>query len=391
MSLVDYGSDSSESGSESSPLTSTNGGPIPKPPSTTSASRHSLFNTLPAPKGASTANSSETSKPNSQLKRKKIFVVDLPKSTEDSDSDSEDHAAKKVKPATSGKTGLFSFLPPPKHAKPSLRREISDSSPNMSAEPWQTNEEETQSSSKPVVTKLTGLVPHSLTKKKAENKFAKDKGKDKLTANDETVEDNVDAPVSFFTLDTAVPPSSTISDSITLPAKTSTSISTTPDVEIPEDEGSTFTAAGPPMAADSTTQNYDYQDYYNQYYQQYYQQYGYDYNGYPAEEQSPSTDAPMDEKMLRRLAGKNAAAASSLSNIKEISRTDQLHMSAWEQANTSAPIPQGSSNIKFSSVHKRKHNLMFLAAQAREREHELQEKYARGKQSKKISATKYGF
>lgn len=56
-----------------------------------------------------------------------------------------------------------------------------------------------------------------------------------------------------------------------------------------------------------------------------------------------------------------------------------------------APSTFSSTNLDSNSLYKRRHNIVFLAQQARARENELEERYAENRRTKRETKSKYGF
>ncbi|KAJ3299206.1 hypothetical protein HK104_009739 [Borealophlyctis nickersoniae] len=375
--LAAYGSDSEddERQTPTSPLSKPQSKPSLKDSIAASAT---LFSSLPPPKGGNgraqraglssslPAPKQKSTNPTEQVKPKKVQIfVDLPKHPTDDDKDVDDEDARRKRNTVSGSGGgLFAMLPPPKSAPASAATTTSS-------------------------VKTVSMIPHSLTKKStvgatatkavpnnevasglqsaaAETSMRKDTMNEK--EEESAAEDDGE---SFFTLDTEEPQweaTDTLGPSIPRP----TIGPSTPALSASSQYAFSITAGGHSAS----------------------QQYAYDPNagGWdPGYSQYPEEALPDDALKILGHRAKDGPI-----QIKEINQA-QMMDNTWKleaAKNKSLEKPASMETFRHLAPNKgqkRKHNIMSLAFEAKQREHSLAEMAANRVASKKISQAKYGF
>ena len=101
----------------------------------------------------------------------------------------------------------------------------------------------------------------------------------------------------------------------------------------------------------------------------------------------------IDDEAWRRLTGKKRKTDIDLANIIEVNADDNLlTRDEWmlKSISEEKPMSQKKGNLP-SQQQKRKHQITFLAHQAKEREVELKNDWSAGRAKKLQSREKYGF
>ncbi|ORY04418.1 hypothetical protein K493DRAFT_333924 [Basidiobolus meristosporus CBS 931.73] len=274
------------------------------------------------------------------------FIVDLPKFEEEED---KTPTTVNKKP---GRTSLFDMLPKPKN---SSTKATTDLKP-------------------PNVSKGKALYdPHKSDARIQETKTA---SSPLASTNTEKIKS---APASFFPMDVKQKKPAQI---VEVQAENPVQDIVSEKPAGPEPAPVEYTAAS--MYAYDETNPYYYDS-------SAYSAYAYqDSNQYYQEDQ-PQEDV-LEEEAITYLMGRRAGRGqASAINITTINQQDQLH-----DPNMPTITSAGSSSFgqvpayKVSGNQKRKHNIMFLAHQAKAREAELQDFYALNKKTKKETQSKYG-
>ncbi|KAJ3088094.1 hypothetical protein HK102_009600 [Quaeritorhiza haematococci] len=405
----------------------------PAPPSRTAAkpatrvttARPSLFATLPKPKNDKSAASSAPTiaapASTAGTKRKVQIFVDLPTAeNDDGDADENEAGPKKARPSTSGGFGgLFSLLPPPKSSNTTTSTVTNDSSTKKS----KLSVEEGESKVPMLGAGGAGglMVPRKLKNapmKKAGPKVESNgvigKGKDEAADSGESE--------SFFTLAPTEPSWDEVS------SKDQTAQSVGPAVKPPTvtapDYGEVDVHSGVNANQDAfshPSSSYMYSSYaysqqayptatptgsteypmaYDAYAAAYYDPSAAAYGMYPAGDASTmagSSSAGLEPESIGRLQNlRERHKKEENIQFKEVKQADILG-DAWrlEAAKnlTKEPAPSSSSysHLKPSKMQKKKHNIMYLAFQAKEREKDLAEMASNAKAMKRESQARYGF
>ncbi|KAK9722377.1 hypothetical protein K7432_002725 [Basidiobolus ranarum] len=278
------------------------------------------------------------------------FIVDLPTYEEEEPENENKPKGLERKP---GKSSLFSMLPQPKNSSTSVKTDLTP--PSVSK--VKPTKKPLNASKQVVSNKVNSTLPAA--RKKIE-------------------EESEPVPTSFFPMD----------------FKQKKPIQTTElEYDYPVQNVLSDKPAGPELApVEYTAASMYAYDNTNPYYQDPSMYSGYEYqdpNYYNTEDQSP--EDTLDEEAITQLMGRRAGKEQASSfNITTINQQDQL-----QDANIPSKMSAGSSGrvlgAKPSGNQKRRHNIMYLAFQAKEREEELQEYYALNKKTKKETQGKYGF
>ncbi|KAG0205140.1 hypothetical protein BGX28_003181 [Mortierella sp. GBA30] len=430
--LAAYGSDSDDSGSEtttiSMPSMTTTARPAALVMTSASGSKiSSLSSMLPPPKTQSSAagkaaSSSSSSTSSSASSAKISKYSSLPTLESDSDSDDESEFRKKAKltaAANSGSKGvgaLFAMLPAPKNVP------ATGSGPSLSA-PSTTSAAGSSTAAKsafmPRTVKKIAATP--VTKKPATSVSESAKDKDE----DEEENEADGEPISFFPLGAAVTSLPSSSTSASSKAASNTYIPlffdkkplTTEEQEAQKATMVDVSATNEQYAYPSNEQ-YAYAG--NEQYayptndQYAYNQYNYSadgsatgmcgtdsyaHSGYEAQTSTGnrgSNTIELDDVGLQKLGMRKARDGPI--NVIDVYAKDQMsHAQQVRQAahasNTQAkPVDLSSiQHLKPTTGQKRKHNIMSLAYQAKANEQQLNAAWASSRQTKAETQSKYGF
>ncbi|KAF9171727.1 hypothetical protein BGX21_010252 [Mortierella sp. AD011] len=413
--LAAYGSDSEDSGSESTPVSTT---PRAQAQGAVSTSKSggdskitSLANMLPPPKSQSSSSSSSnnnisaskkvSSTPTASISSipKTSIYHTLPTLGPDSDSEEEESEfrkkaklAEKAKNAGSGVNALFAMLPAPKGSTSSLSSSASGSGKPASAKP--------------------SFMPRTIKKPTPVVK------KPVVAAADEEKEDDDDEdeePVSFFPLGsavTAVPASSTAGKTASnsyIPLFFDKKPLTTEERQAQNQESVDVSITNEQYAY-PTNDQYAYDEQYayatnDQYAYQTndaYAAYGtdaYAHQGYGSQTESASSSTntmAIDDAGLQKLGMRKAKDVPI--NIIDVSARDQMRhaqharLSMTGSGTQAKPVDLGSiEHLKPTVGQKRKHNIMSLAYQAKANQQQLNASWAASRQTKAETQSKYGF
>ncbi|KAF9355223.1 hypothetical protein BGX26_006841 [Mortierella sp. AD094] len=411
--LAAYGSDSEDSGSESTPVSTITRAQAPGAVSTSKSGITSLSSMLPPPKSSSSSNTSAIKKASStptasisSIPKTSIYHT-LPTLEPDSDSEEEESEFRKkaklaeaAKNAGSGVGALFAMLPAPKSSAAA-----SSSSASGSGKP---------ASTKPSFMPRTIKKPTPVVKKPI------------VAAADEENEDDDDddeEPVSFFPLGSAVtaaPASSaagkTASNSY-IPLFFDKKPLTTEEQQAQNQELVDVSVTNEQYAY-PTNDQYAYNEQYayatnDQYAYQTNDQYAYQTNdayasygtdayahpGYGSQAESASSSAntlAIDDAGLQKLGMRKAKDVPI--NVIDVSARDQMRhaqharLSMAGGGGQAKPVDLASiEHLKPSAGQKRKHNIMSLAYQAKANQQHLNASWAASRQTKAETQSKYGF
>nr|XP_045592277.1 proline-rich protein PRCC-like [Procambarus clarkii] len=307
--------------------------------------------------GSKPNNSAKDSVSKSKKERRKVqfFVPALSEFAEDDEEDDEHQEPehKKIKPSSSG-TGLFSLLPQPKHIT--------------------------------VKEAKRSLVPHILTKKSVpvknspKSKF-KPKNTTVLSENDSDDESNT-AASDFFSLsetadiDIKNPPAEILSVPDVDPnIRNMPVLQTFKTPQILPQETTVYSS----ISQYSSTQSQETEAH------------------YPSQhiETYPDSNAGIDEEAMVRLAGKRRGKGEAINFIDVNADDALLTRDEWMTKALTEEKPTHSFSKKRdgmpSQKQKQKHQITYLAHQAKERELELKNNWAQNRMTKMQTQAKYGF
>ncbi|KAF9179164.1 hypothetical protein BGZ51_007159 [Haplosporangium sp. Z 767] len=417
--LVAYGSDSDDSGSETTiaPVLST----VTKESATSTHTSNaasastkisSLSSLLPPPKSQTSSGTTAGGKPKSSALPSKVSKYSsLPTLEPDSDSEEEESEfRKKAKLAAAAKSGagvgaLFAMLPAPKNALTASSASGSASASATKAAPGKA-----ASSLMPRTVKKPATTPKKPAVSVADSKDIGDM---------EEEEESDEEPVSFFPLGAAVTSMSTSSSSTTSALNKAASNSYIPlffDKKPLTTEEQQAKEQAAMVEVSMTNEQYAYPSN-EQYAYPTNEQYSYPTNdqyayssdgtyaaydsgaGYVAEASAGGRGAntiELDDVGLQKL-GMRKARDMPINVIDvhakdQMGHAQQLRQSASANHNQPKPVDLASiQHLKPSAGQKRKHNIMHLAYQAKANEQQLNASWAASRQTKAETQSKYGF
>ncbi|KAG9300612.1 hypothetical protein G9A89_005212 [Geosiphon pyriformis] len=325
----------------------------------------------------------------------KIFV-DLPKTPEDEQSQSEEERDSK-RPKVVSNTSLFSLLPSPRKTEAFNEKKLSTSATVG------TN------------TTTTSFVPHTISKNKNASKSAgltskkkdKDTIKDFIDINSELNED-----ISFFPLGNEI--SNIIkkkynSNILTLPSNSliQNDREFNNNVNLEHNETSTMSMGVRSRTIQNLYNEHSYDGYQweeegnqsNEVHEGHYQA------ALASGEYASSADSwkqqsemELNDEIIAKLGGrrKKKEHESGAIQIREINARDQMGVDSWQSQMTQLTKPgkvssSAYAHLKPSKGQKRKHNLMYLVHQATAMESDLREQFANNRKTKRETQAKYGF
>ncbi|TPX62456.1 hypothetical protein SpCBS45565_g07029 [Spizellomyces sp. 'palustris'] len=337
------------------------------PPKSNSASRSSLFASLPPPTQQSNATENVASQP-SERKKVKIFV-DLP--IDDDVLDNVGPETEQTKPKKG--SSLFAMLPAPKKVGETRPERVAESS----------------GVTKPSVKSAPAMVPYSLSKKNVPTK------KTLAITSESSAADIVAKPIPKKEEEPEVGPDSffTLSD----PSLDNYETSEGPVLQQPSSQPAI--SATPQYAYVSASSQYAYPSHSSVDYYTNDSNAMYAYSaGYGNESITPSSSTGavggLSEADLRAFGTRDRKLDENI-EIKEISQSQLMGNSRQLEAARSASMTGGSSatlkGLASSRGQKRKHNIMSLAFEAKQREEALKDMAAHRIASKQSTRAKYGF
>lgn len=277
---------------------------------------------------------------------------------EEEEEEKEIPERKKVQPSSLG-TGLFAVLPEPK---------------NLAVK-------ETKRS----------LVPHILTKRPTEPPQKKPRKaptqvRPLVEANDSDEEAETGGSSDFFSLTDTAPDPATLGRAVA-------SITTAPDVEPPVPR--TPVSQNLPVSEDRVNESVASMNAYTD--NVYHQTHGEEQDFYPVQGQEEQTPQPasFDQEAMLRLTGKRRGKGEAI-NFIDVSADDALlTRDEWMTKALTEEKPTQSFSKKREGMPsqrtKQKHQITFLAHQAKERELELKNNWAQNRMTKMQTQAKYGF
>ncbi|KAL1922289.1 uncharacterized protein VTP21DRAFT_9828 [Calcarisporiella thermophila] len=370
------------------------------PPSSLSSSLSSL---LPPPKSTSRIGSlsslppaTQSSSPAPKKKREGTvkILVDLPTQNAESDED-DDHRQKRPRLGNGGGGGgggLADLLPAPKHVAPQRAEEKSSVStksfvPTSLAKKKKVQPSESDSKKTEKSKNTKSGTDSSLRMEKVKE----GEGILKKGPSEETEQTSNSGSVEGVQYDT---------DASSALHKNSSQSSHPSSEQSQSYEGAGYTAADMYRYPGDDTQA-AYAGYYGQNwagywqegydYSQYYGQYGQEYYGTEdSAQQESSTGAELSDEILAKLGGRRGK--NSQIKIHDVNMAEQVQ--GWKPPVQSLTAPKQEAmpeHLIPTMTQKRKHNLKYLAFQAKAMEHEYKEAFAANRKSKRETQSKYGF
>ncbi|KNC95872.1 uncharacterized protein SPPG_08736 [Spizellomyces punctatus DAOM BR117] len=336
-------------------------------PKSNSTSRSSLFASLPPPTQQSNATKNVASQP-SERKKVKIFV-DLPMDDDVLENIGAETDQTKPKKGSS----LFAMLPAPKKTGDTKSERVAESS----------------GVTKPSVPSKAApaMVPYSLSKKKVPTKGAS------AITSESTAADNIAKPIPKKEEEPEVGPDSFF----TLPEPSLDNYETSDDGPVLQQSSSQPTiSASAQYACVSASSQYAYPSHSSTDYYTYDSNAMYAYpGGYGNESITPSSSTGamggLSEADLRAFGTRDRKLEETI-EIKEISQSQLMGDARQLEATRSASMTGGNlKGLAPSRGQKRKHNIMSLAFEAKQREEALKDMAAHRIASKQSTRAKYGF